>query len=255
MKTAASVKYAKLSRKNTVFTEYSELCRQILDLVGEHGIRRSTEEIRDRNCYVLISSNRGFCGGFNNELFRFFSQKTAEESEPLVICCGRKAARYCEDRNIPMEILELPDIPSYEDAERLTEKVLEIYTSGQAEQICFICQKYVNMMTQTPICEQILPGVLSSEKKPAADILFLPDAESVEKNIAFYCLCSRVYGILLSHFSGAQAATLIAMRNACDNAEESAAALSMTINRIRQAEVTNSVIETSSGTAFRKSEN
>ncbi len=255
MKTAASVKYAKLSRKNTVFTEYSEVCRQILNLVGEHGIRRDTEEVCKRNCYVLISSNRGFCGGFNNELFRFFSRETAGESGPLIICCGRKAARYCEDRNIPIEVLELPDIPSYEDAERLTEKVLEIYTSGQAEQIFFVCQKYVNMMTQTPVCECILPGDSPAEKKPETEILFLPDAESVEKSIAFYCLCSRVYGILLSHFSGAQAATLVAMRNACDNAEESAAALSLTINRIRQAEVTNSVIETSSGTAFRKSEN
>ena len=61
-----------------------------------------------------------------------------------------------------------------------------------------------------------------------------------------YCLINSIYRIMLSHSAGAQAATTIAMRNACDNADESLEKLETLINRIRQAEVTNSVIETSS---------
>ena len=70
-----------------------------------------------------------------------------------------------------------------------------------------------------------------------------------------YCLINSVYRIMLGHAAGAQAATTIAMRSACDNADKSLEKLEIMINRIRQAEVTNSVIETSSSQAGQFMEN
>ena len=101
------------------------------------------------------------------------------------------------------------------------------------------------MMVQVPTAETILPHpVQDTELK--RDLLFLPDKETAMLAPAMYCLINSIYGIMLSHSAGIQAATTIAMRSACDNAEKSLEKLETLINRIRQAEVTNSVIETSS---------
>ena len=75
---------------------------------------------------------------------------------------------------------------------------------------------------------------------------FMKDRETAQMTPPMYCLTTSIYRILLGHAGGAQAATTIAMRSACDNADKSLARLEILINRIRQAEVTNSVIETSS---------
>ena len=244
MKTAATVKYSKISKKLISIFEYSLACDEALALFGTVGFPRQTAEIRKRNCLVVFSSDRGFCGGFNGELLRFFEEKISSETEkPLLIVIGQKGIQYCRAKGYEFEELRIGDVPSYEDAEKLTEKLYGIYASGEAEKICLIYQRFDNMMTQTPVTETILPRETRNEVRE--DLLFLPDRETAQKSPAMYCLINSIYRILLSHMAGAQAATTIAMRNACDNAQKSLEKLETLINRIRQAEVTNSVIETS----------
>lgn len=75
MKTAATVKYAKISKKLVNILAYSLACDEALALFGTVGFPRRTTEIKKRNCLVVFSSDRGFCGGFNGELLRFFDEK------------------------------------------------------------------------------------------------------------------------------------------------------------------------------------
>lgn len=161
-----------------------------------------------------------------------------------MIVIGQKGALFCSTKGYDFEKFPLEDVPSYRDAEILTEKLYEIYASGEAEKICLIYQRFDNMMTQTPVMETILPHETRNEV--GQELLFLPDRETAQVSPAMYCLVNSVYRVLLSHMAGAQAATTIAMRSACDNADKSLEKLETLINRIRQAEVTNSVIETSS---------
>ena len=245
MKTAATVKYSKISKKLVNILAYSLACDEALALFGTVGFPRRTTGIKKRNCLVVLSSDRGFCGGFNGELLRFFQEKMSLEAEkPLLIVIGQKGIQFCAARGYDFEKLPMDDVPSYRDAETLTEKLYKIYASGEAEKICLIYQRFDNMMTQTPVMETILPH--ETENEIRRDLLFLPDRETAQKNPAMYCLINSIYRVLLSHNAGAQAATTIAMRSACDNAEKSLEKLETLINRIRQAEVTNSVIETSS---------
>ena len=85
------------------------------------------------------------------------------------------------------------------------------------------------------------------EEAEAEAPLFLPDRETIGAQLAVSCVDARLFELALENSAGAQAATIMAMRSACDNAAESAAELEITINRRRQAEVTSSVIETASG--------
>ncbi len=246
MKTASTVKYARITRMLSAIGAYSQACSEALSLFGTNLLTRKTESVKKQNCLVVFSSSRGFCGGFNSELLRFFENQMEEEAEkPLLIVQGQKAVAFCNAKGYEFQPLEFEDIPGYKDAETLTARLFEIYASGEADHIDLICQRFDNMMKQTPVRETILPlneGTGSAENR---ELLCLPDRETAEQAPAMYCLVNSIYRIMLGHCAGAQAATTIAMRNACDNAEKSLEKLEILINRIRQAEVTNSVIETS----------
>lgn len=247
MKTASSVKYAKISRVLNSIGAYTKACDEALALFGPDVLERNTGIVKQRNCLVVFSNDRGFCGGFNGELLRFFEAKMAEESEkPLLFVYGQKGIAFCNNKNYDYEKLTFSDVPSYPEAEALTEKLFGIYASGEADRICMIYQRFDNMMTQTPVMETILPHDRNEQTDENRDMLFLPDRQTAQKKPAMYCLINSIYRIMLEHTAGAQAATSIAMRSACDNADKSLAKLEILINRIRQAEVTNSVIETSS---------
>lgn len=248
MKTASSVKFAKVSKVLNNVSAYSKACDNTLALFGNNTwLARHTKTVKTRNCFVLLTNNRGFCGGFNGELLRFFEKHMAEESEPpLLFVFGQKGHVFCNARGFAYESMPFQEIPSYSDAEALTLKLLELYQTGEVNQVIFFYQYYKNMMTQVPTAETILPRSENTAAVQADEILFLPDMESAMKTPSMLCLVNSVYGIILGHCAGIQAATSIAMRSACDNAEESLGKLEIMINRIRQAEVTNSVIETSS---------
>ena len=254
MKTVASVKYAKLSRIVAEFKEYYEELDAELDIVADSAFARDDKAVQMRNCYVIFSSNRGFCGGFNSGVLKLYESVIAEDpfdGDPLIVTCGDKAEKYFSHRKIRTLNQEMPDIPSFEDAEKLAEFLLEIYLNGEAKTVYIISQKFINMMKQEPVMTTLLPHIRTDGKHVSDDdILYLPDRKSFSSTLALDALTSEIYEILLMHCTGAQAATVVAMKNACDNAEESAAKLEIEINRIRQAEVTNSVIETSSGMAF-----
>ena len=95
MKTAATVKYAKISRELVNIEDYSLACNETLTLFGDAVLTRSTNKISSRNCLVLFSNNRGFCGGFNGELLRFFETRLAAETEPpMLLVLGQKGIAF-----------------------------------------------------------------------------------------------------------------------------------------------------------------
>ncbi len=256
LKTASSVKYAKISRIFSAIDAYSKVCDSSLELFGSGVLSRNTQIVKSRNCLVLFSNDRGFCGGFNGELLRFFDEQMQGEAEkPMLLLQGQKAAVFCDSKGYEYERLVFSDIPSYQDAESLTAKLYEIYNNGEADRIDLIYQRFANMMTQTPVRETLLPRQPKDSENDPQEALFLPDRETAQKAPAMYCLINSVYRIMLGHAAGAQAATTIAMRSACDNADKSLEKLEVMINRIRQAEVTNSVIETSASQAGQFMEN
>ena len=97
LKTASSVKYAKISRVLTNIEAYSRACDDTLALFGDAVLTRQTDKVNSRNCLVVFTNNRGFCGGFNSELLGFFEKKLSEETEPpLLIVLGQKGVSFCK---------------------------------------------------------------------------------------------------------------------------------------------------------------
>ena len=249
MRTAATAKYAKVSRVRDEFTPYARACRDMLRLLGAAGIEREAEVVSPRDCLVILGGNRGLCGGFNAELLRFLDGELESHEDPLLLACGRKAAMHLRERGAAFEEYPLSDVPSYDEIRPLAARLRELYVTGEVERVLVVYQSFRNMLTQIPAAAQLLPETEpDGEENPTAP-LFLPDRETIGAQLAVSCVDAQMFDLALENSAGAQAATIMAMRSACDNAEASAADLEITINRRRQAEVTSSVIETASGSA------
>lgn len=247
MRTAATAKYAKVSRIRDEFAPYADACRDMLRLLGGAGIEPEAEEAAHRDCLVILGGNRGLCGGFNAELFRFLEEELKKTEAPVLLVGGKKAAVFLRERGMDFEEYPLSDVPSYDEIKPLAERLRALYVTGEVERVLVVYQNFRNMLTQVPTAAQILPEPVSDGEESAAAPLFLPDRDTIGAQLAVNCLDAQVFDLALSNSAGAQAATIMAMRSACDNAEASAADLEITINRRRQAEVTSSVIETASG--------
>lgn len=253
MKTVSSIKFSRINSLLSGYAEYSENLAQLAALVGVES--RNPEGENGKRLYVLISGNRGLCGGYNIELFQFFDDLVKNGGDDrLYIACGKKAAEHCRLKNIPvLDTVSLPDIPQFDTAKALCERLLGLYESGKVSEINFVTQEYINLLKRQPKAKRFLPAN-GSNAENTEDILFVPDIKTAAERIYPAFLNTFVYSLLLNSAAGVQAATLTAMRSAYDTANESAIALSTAINRRRQADVTASVIETSSELNANKSE-
>ncbi|MBR5746649.1 MAG: F0F1 ATP synthase subunit gamma [Clostridia bacterium] len=246
MKTVSTAKYSRLSSALQAGEEYTRCCETLVSLLG--GLDIDCDSLHGAPAlYVLFSGNRGLCGGYNSELFVFFSdlRKTLPDS-CVYAACGRTAREYCREKKINLSYeFEVPDVPTFADAQRVSEYFRCLYSEGAVSEIIFVYQKFENMLKQTPAASVFL----SAETQPdicEGDVIYIPDRATVAESALPLCFDEKVYSHLLKCASGAQAATLMAMRAAYDNAGATSAALETAINRRRQTEVTAGVIETSS---------
>ena len=242
MRNVSSAKLARLNSAIYAFTPYARGCRELMEASG--AMLPPARGGEKRTLVVLLSGNRGLCGSYHNDLFAFF-HSLPDPDDPIYITGGHMAAAHLRERGIPiLEEFEISDVPEYSEAEALTDRILSLYTEGRANRVLFVFSEAVNAMTQRPRCMELLPGENKDKKQ---DLLWLPDPETVRKGLAEFCLYAQVYYLLLRCAMGVQGATLTSMRSAYDNGTESAADLEKAINRMRQTQVTASVIETSSG--------
>ncbi|MCR5808985.1 MAG: F0F1 ATP synthase subunit gamma [Clostridiales bacterium] len=255
MRTVATAKYRKVSAAFASYAPYSAALFGLSSLVPFEKAEAPDEpfagnEEKKPPLYVLISGNRGLCGGYHHELFAFFAEEVLKkEPGAEIVVCGRMAEEYCREKGIPVRrVFAVPDVPGAAEARGLCDYLLGVFSGGEVSSVSFVHQRFINMLRQTPEIKPFLPPPQqenAGEAEPP-ETLFIPDRETVMKQLEPLMLSSEVCSVLLGCASGQQAATMMAMRSAYDNANTSCRKLETEINRRRQAEVTTSVLETSS---------
>ncbi|MBQ3126700.1 MAG: F0F1 ATP synthase subunit gamma [Clostridia bacterium] len=250
MKTVSAAKFSRIGAVQQRYAPYAEACRSVM---AQYGAALSAAyPCADPSapiCFVILGSNRGLCGGYNAELYRFADEVLAACTVPYrLIVCGKTAIAHFRGAEDKIEkTFIFPDTAQYADCMPLFSCIRSLYTGGQISSVEIIGQRFVNMMTQTPARTTLLPLAADADPQEQEGLLYVPDRDAFLHAAAESCLSSALYAHLLDACAGAQAATLMAMRSAYDNAEQSAAALETVISRKRQSEVTASVIETSGG--------
>ncbi|MHB8084717.1 MAG: ATP synthase F1 subunit gamma [Dehalococcoidia bacterium] len=200
---------------------------------------------------IHITSDRGLCGGLNTNLNRLVGNFILEQKVPVsVITVGTKGRDFMRRsmRDIRAEFVKLGDRPKMDDTMPISHIVIEDYTSGLYDRVYIAYSKFVNLMSQKPTLELVLPvepAVLPKTASP--EYIFEPNAAFVLGELLPRFVEMQVYHAVLEAVASEQSARMMAMRNATDNAYDVIAELTLTMNKARQEMITKELLDIVAG--------
>ncbi len=207
---------------------------------------------------VVISTDRGLCGGLNVNLFkqavRAMSEWQEQNLEIDLAVIGTKAKSFFSrfGGNVVCESAHLGDAPGIETLIGSVKVMLDAYDEGRIDRLYLASNEFVNTMTQAPQVEQLLPVVgddSDEELKHHWDYIYEPDAKDVMNQLLMRYIESLVYQGVVENIACEMAARMVAMKAASDNAGELIDGLQLVYNKARQAAITQELSEIVAGAA------
>lgn len=207
---------------------------------------------------LVISSDRGLCGGLNNNLFRrcirqikAWQEAGAEVKLGLV---GRKAETFFKHvgGDVVSSVVDLGDTPHMEDLIGSIRIMLDMLDAGELDALYIASNHFVNTMTQQPTISQLVPVQSEdvTDKKPVYwDYIYEPDAKTALDLLMKRYIEGLVFGAVVENAACEQSARMIAMKNATDNAGKIIKELQLAYNKARQAAITQELAEICAGAA------
>ncbi|MEJ6539476.1 MAG: F0F1 ATP synthase subunit gamma [Halioglobus sp.] len=215
-----------------------------------------TREVK-RVGYIIVSTDRGLCGGLNMNLFKTTVRSMKEWNDQGVdvdlSLIGAKAAAFFGSLggNITAAVRDLGEEPSLSSLIGGVKAMLNAYEEGKIDRLYLVGNQFVNTMTQQPEVEQLLPleAEQSNEMKHHWDYIYEPDAKDLLEDLLTRYIESQVYQAVVENGACEQAARMLAMKNATENAGDLIDDLQLIYNKARQAAITQELSEIVSGAA------
>jgi F-type H+-transporting ATPase subunit gamma len=221
----------------------------------KHPYTQESDSVK-RVALIVISSDRGLCGGLNSNLFRKILPDLKDWAENGVevdlALVGNKAQSFFRSYggNVVATVSDLGDTPHIEDLVGTVKVVLDKFDANEVDEVYLASNEFVNAMTQKPTISKLVP--LDSEEETESshwDYLYEPDATTALDLLMRRYIESTVFGAMVENVSCEQSARMIAMKNATDNAGEMIDELKLAYNKARQAAITAELSEIVSGSA------
>lgn len=215
-----------------------------------------TREVK-RVGYIIVSTDRGLCGGLNVNLFKAAIKSMKEWNEQGVeidlSLVGAKAIAFFNSYggNVVAAIRDLGEAPAVADLIGGVKAMLDAYEGGKIDRLFLVSNEFVNTMTQSPTVEQLLPlqAEASDDMQHHWDYIYEPDAKELLEGLLTRYIESQVYQSVVENGACEQAARMLAMKNATDNAGDLIDDLQLIYNKARQAAITQELSEIVSGAA------
>ena len=241
---------------------YARLMKQMIGHIAQanseyvHPFLLERSEIK-RVGYVIVSTDRGLCGGLNSQLFRRILADMREWQgkgvQIDVVCIGQKATAFFRRLKVNMtgSVTHLGEKPQVEKLIGVIKVMLDGYSAGQLDRVYLGYNDFINTMSQKPTQDQLLPLPASEtlETKHDWDYLYEPNAESVLDDVLKRYVESLVYQAVLENLASEHAARMVAMKSASDNATKLIGELNLIYNKARQAAITQEISEIVGGAA------
>ena len=264
MKMVSAAKLKKSQDANSRAKPYAERMEEMLVRVlasvetPEHPLAlvRDVQNIR----YVIISSDRGLCGGFNNNLFKAFIRRPADAVPVQALGVGRRAHDLSMRLpHVSGVVMETSNAPVYSNAVSIAQRLIKDYLEGKCDKVVLVYNRFRSVLSQQPVFVPLLPFVVSSvgtelKSVPTKDLTgskddyFLePDAAALFAELLPKLVELQVFRGLLENAVGEHSARMTAMENATKNTKDLINSLTLTMNRARQAAITRELIEIVSG--------
>jgi len=262
MEMVAASKMRKAQDRMRASRPYAEKIRNVLAHLAQahpeyqHPYLSDRPEVK-RVGYIIVSTDRGLCGGLNTNMFKATVREMIEWDKQGIdvdVCAiGRKAVGFfgrfkCQ---LVAEADHLGDSPTMEDLIGTVKVMLDSYDEGRIDRLYLVHNEFVNTMTQRPRIHQMVPimGEVDQELEHHWDYIYEPEAKHIIDGLMFRFIESQVYQGLVENIASEMSARMIAMKSATDNAGEIIKELQTVYNKARQAAITQEISEIVSGAA------
>jgi F-type H+-transporting ATPase subunit gamma len=255
------VSAAKLKRAQDAITQmrpYSEKLQEILSNLSatlDLSENAYSENREAKNVLVIgITSNRGLCGGFNNNIIKRVNVLVNEEykdSNVHVLCLGKKIkdaykrsdAYYINDTIAPVE--DIFANLNFENVSIIANNLMECFIDKEFDKVLLVYNQFVNAATQAVQVEQLLPIVptVSETENATGDYIFEPSKTEIVEELIPKSLKIQLFKGILDSNASEHGARMTAMHKATDNAKELQKSLKLSYNKARQAAITNEILE------------
>ena len=261
MEMVAASKMRKAQDRMEASRPYADKMRSVINhLAHAHPeYKHPYMEARDisRVGVIVITSDRGLCGGLNTNLLRSMTatmKQWKDQNIDIQICAvGKKASAFFNrfGGNVVAQATGLGDTPQIEDLIGTVKVMLDAYDNGDIDALYLVHNDFVNTMTQKPMTHQLLPIQAEEEEelKHHWDYLYEPEAKDVLDALLMRYVESLVYQGVVENLACEQAARMVAMKSASDNAGNLISDLQLVYNKARQAAITQEISEIVGGAA------
>ncbi|NRA53491.1 MAG: F0F1 ATP synthase subunit gamma [Gammaproteobacteria bacterium] len=263
MEMVAASKMRRAQERMAASRPYATNMRSVIGHIAEGSLEYRHPYMDERDVkrvgYIVISSDRGLCGGLNINLFKQtmkdaanWSTKGAEIDFALI---GSKAVSFFNsfgNGNVIAQTSGLGDKPSLKELIGNVQVMLNAYDEGKLDRLYVVYNKFVNTMVQTPTIDQLLPlpkQEAESEKSHHWDYLYEPDAKELLDTLLVRYVESQVYQGVVENVACEMASRMVAMKSATDNASDMIDDLQLVYNKARQASITQELGEIVAGAA------
>ena len=240
---------------------YAETMRKVIGHLANGSLEYKHPYLEEREAkrvgYIIVSTDRGLCGGLNINLFKKamldmkdWSEKGAEVELAII---GSKATAFFNNSGakVAAQVSGLGDKPSLEDLIGSVSVMLKKYDEGELDRLFVVFNKFENTMVQEPTIDQLLPLPKSDsedmQRNHAWDYIYEPEPKPLLDALLVRYVESQVYQGVVENLACEQAARMIAMKAATDNASDLIDDLELVYNKARQAAITQELSEIVSG--------
>ena len=261
MEMVAASKMRKAQERMKATRPYAEKMRQVIGHIAKSNKDYVHPFMREREVkrvgYIVISSDRGLCGGLNGNAFKLLVREMKQWKDKGVetdLCAiGQKGASFFRSYggNVVAALTHLGDNPSAEKLIGNVKVMLYAFEDGKIDRLYVIYNEFVNTMTQQPKSKQLLPLPESQDEEVGHqwNYIYEPDSRPILDGLLPRYIESQVYQGVVENLACEQAARMIAMKSATDNAGSIIDELQLAYNKARQAAITQEISEIVSGAA------
>ena len=260
MEMVAASKMRKAQERMAATRPYAENIRRVIAHLAQANPEYTHPFMIEREVkrvgMIIISTDRGLCGGLNTNMFKAGLSKMKElreqGAEVTLSTIGSKGLSFFKRAggNIVTEVSHLGDAPRLEDVIGSVKVMLDAYSNGEIDQLIVVYNEFVNTMSQNAQVEQLLPIAAEESEKELAhhwDYIYEPDAKDVLDGLLMRYVESLVYQGVVENIACEMAARMVAMKAATDNAGDMIGGLELAYNKARQAAITQELSEIVSG--------
>ena len=252
LQTVSSVKFRKAEARVRRARPYAENVEQMMrdvasNATGEIPLLTGREVRRVAVC--TLTADRGLAGGFNAQVLRR-TVRLREEKDPgaLQVASGRKGVAFFRFRRV--ELAEVftgfTDNPTYENAREIGRALTRLFDDEEADEVYLVYNRYESALNQRPVVNRLLPVAHEEDEEEETNTSYMdyvPDAETVLKRLVPRYVETMVWQALLEGAAGEHGARMTAMKNATDNANDLVRDLTLQMNKARQAQITQEILE------------